>query len=93
MKTQLLDKLCCPFDKADLTIRILKQEADEIQEAILNCTHCSRYYPVVFGVPIMSPDEYREKSLETPLLKRWGLQISDEKSFKLLGSLTEIPQP
>jgi uncharacterized protein len=92
MKKQLLDKLCCPFDKADLELTVYKQEGEQVKEGVLSCASCSRYYPIVFGVPIMSPDEYREKSLEAPILKRWGLQISGEKSFKLETSLTVIPQ-
>jgi hypothetical protein len=33
----------------------------------------------------MTPDEYREKSLELPSLQRWGLEIdSEQKSFQLI---------
>lgn len=91
MKTSFLKKLACPFDKADLDLKIVKQEEDEIMEGVLTCPQCQRYFPIVYGIPIMSPDEYREKSLEQPLLKRWGLLTqSRSKQFTLTEtSVTE----
>lgn len=72
MKLNFLDKLACPFDKQDVSIKIFKQEKEEILEGILICSHCQRYYPIVHGIPIMSPDEYRQVELEIPLLAKWG---------------------
>ena len=92
MRTSLLEKLCCPFDKSDLTLKVYREEGSEIKEGMLTCASCGRYYPIIMGLPIMSPDEYREKQLEAPILNKWGLQISEEKSFKLVPSLTEIPE-
>jgi len=77
MKLSFLQKLCCPFDKQDLSIRIIKQEQEEITEGILTCEHCNRYYPIVQGIPIMSPDEYREIKLEVPLLDKWGEHLQE----------------
>jgi uncharacterized protein len=76
MKLSFLDKLACPFDKHDLSIRIFKQENDEILEGIFECSHCKRYFPIVHGIPIMSPDEYRQPELEAPLLKKWGENLT-----------------
>ena len=59
MKTSLIKKLACPFDKKDLDLKIIRQEGDTIVEGIFTCTHCKRYYPIIYGIPIMSPDEYR----------------------------------
>jgi len=72
VKSNFLNKLACPFDKHDLSIKIFKQEQEEILEGILTCSHCQRYYPIVHGIPIMSPDEYRQIELEIPLLSKWG---------------------
>ena len=84
MRTELLKKLCCPFDKSDLMIEVIKEHEGEIYEGILTCPCCNRYYPIIYGIPIMTPDEYRERSLELPLLKKWGLAINEEKqSFEL----------
>lgn len=92
MKASLINKLCCPFDKKDLDVQIFVRDQDEqIIEGLLTCTHCKRYYPIVHGVPIMSPDEYREPQLETPLLQRWenrleGISVS---GFRLLSAPEE----
>ena len=86
MRLNFLSKLACPFDKHDLSIKIFNQEQEEIIEGILTCQHCRRYYPIVQGIPIMSPDEYRQIELEVPLLKKWGetLLIKDgEPAFEL----------
>lgn len=88
MHIDLLKKLCCPFDKGDLETEVHKQEGKFILEAVISCTICGRYFPVVSGIPIMTPDEYRQKPLESPLLARWGYRVSSEKSFKLSDSLT-----
>ncbi len=86
MTESFAKKLCCPIDKHDLDIRIfVKHESGEILEALLTCKECSRYYPVIYGVPIMTPDEYRDKSLEEPVMKKWNLNLQSGKqgSFQL----------
>lgn len=85
MKRSLLDKLCCPVDKHELNSQIFAQlENGDIMEGLLTCPSCKRYYPIVYGIPIMTPDEYREKALEEPILKKWGLQLDEEKQTFLL---------
>jgi uncharacterized protein len=82
MKLKTIEKLCCPFDKHDLNLQILAKATDEnVIEGILSCTHCQRKYPIVYGVPIMAPDEYRQLPLEQPVMERWKLEygISDLK--------------
>ncbi len=86
MRIETIHKLCCPFDKKDLALKIITRDLqDRVIEGVLTCSHCNRYYPIVCGVPIMSPDEYREKQLEAPLVKKWKPELlADEKgSFKL----------
>lgn len=86
MKQSFLNKLACPFDKNDLAIKIFKEDQKEILEGILTCNHCNRYYPIIHGIPIMSPDEYREILLEMPLLEKWGEQLlieNDSPIFQL----------
>lgn len=85
MKASLLNKLCCPVDKHDLDIKIFSQhEEGEIIEAIMTCPECKRYFPVIYGIPIMTPDEFREKALEEPLLKKWGLSLEDNSFNQFL---------
>ena len=86
MKIETIEKLCCPFDKNDLALKIITKDLEnKIIEGVLTCKHCNRYYPIVSGIPIMSPDEYREKQLEAPLVQKWKPELSGslDKTFKL----------
>lgn len=75
MKLSTIDKLCCPFDKSDLNLHVVTQDLeDNILEGLLSCTNCNRYYPIIKGIPIMNPDEYRELELEQPVLDSWQKQ-------------------
>lgn len=87
MKPSLVKKLCCPFDKEALELKIFVQDTDQkIVEGMLTCAHCKRYYLIAYGVPIMTPDEYRELPMETPLLARWESQLKDNhaENFRFL---------
>lgn len=93
MKVSLLDKLACPFDLKELHLTTYKKGSENsILEGILTCTHCHRYYPIVYGIPIMSPDEYRVPALEQPLLQKWGIQIQrheETNDFRLLPDFSD----
>lgn len=81
----ILNKLCCPFDKSDLELHILtKNEEAEVIEGVLQCQICSRVYPIITGIPIMTPDEFRDKNLEQPLLDKWNKLMLGEESRKQL---------
>ena len=84
MRIETINKLCCPFDKADLKLTVISRELEEnVLEGFLHCNDCKRIYPIVSGIPIMNPDEYREFQLERPLLTRWtNDQVSD--NFRLM---------
>lgn len=85
MTESFAEKLCCPLDKHVLDIRIfVKHENGEIIEALLSCSECKRYYPVIYGVPIMLPDEYRDKAIEAPTLKKWGFNLKEGEAEKFL---------
>ncbi|MFO8000580.1 MAG: Trm112 family protein [Marinilabilia sp.] len=88
MRRGFADKLCCPMDKQDLALHIfhleeVENEEDEILEGLLICPKCKRYYPVIYGIPIMTPDEYREPALEAPTLERWGLSLDQSQPHRL----------
>jgi len=72
MRVETIKKLCCSFDKSDLRLTIITKDTQgNILEGMLFCDECKRVYPIVSGIPIMSPDEYREFRLEQPLLQQW----------------------
>ena len=78
------------MDKQDLDLKIFAKKADgEILEGLLTCSGCGRYYPIVYGIPIMTPDEYREKSLEAPMLKKWGMSLENNVPQFLLSASEE----
>lgn len=87
MRIETINKLCCPFDKEELALKIITKDIENnIIEGVLTCNHCKRYYPIISGIPIMSPDEYREKQLEALLVEKWKPELSDNniRDFKLL---------
>ncbi|WP_316799626.1 Trm112 family protein [Pedobacter frigidisoli] len=82
MRTKTIEKLCCPFDKKDLNLDIFVKDIDSnVLEGVLTCMECKRKYPIVHGVPIMSPDEYRQIELEQPIMEKWKLEheLTDTK--------------
>jgi uncharacterized protein YbaR (Trm112 family) len=85
MRLKTIEKLCCPFDKHDLNLQVLAKDVEEnIIEGILSCGHCQRKYPIVYGVPIMAPDEYRQIQLEQPIMEKWQLEYQ-------LGDISLLP--
>lgn len=49
-----------------------------ITEGILFCSKCSRYYPIIEEIPIMLPDELREKNKDIEFLQRWRHKIPEK---------------
>ncbi|WP_018676365.1 Trm112 family protein [Riemerella columbina] len=87
MEKRIIDKMCCPFDKNDLHLTIFREEKDVVVEGIMLCTKCARYYPIISGIPIMSPDEFRELGYERPFLEKWQdhlpKQLSQNEVFRI----------
>jgi len=91
MKIETINKLCCPFDKSDLVLtEIEKGSSGEVLEGFFVCKLCNRLYPIVKGIPIMSPDEYREFKLEKPLLEKWQKHLKGKayENFRLIASVS-----
>lgn len=87
MRLKTIEKLCCPFDKQDLDLQVLVKDMNEnILEGILTCVSCKRKYPIVYGVPIMSPDEYRQMELEQPIMEQWRLEHGITDTVLLPGA-------
>lgn len=76
MTPALLHKLACPMDKHDLTVKVfVKDTTGNIIEGMLHCTHCNRQYPIIYGLPILAPDEYRQPALEANITQRWQNEL------------------
>ena len=86
MTAEFLNKLCDPYDKSDLTLTVfVKDDKGSIIEGLLTNPTSGRYYPIVYGIPIMTPDEYREDWLERNFLQKHNLDVSrmDNNQLKL----------
>ena len=59
MKRDLMDILVCPVCKGELTLKVDKEDGDEIVEGSLHCAHCDETYPVEDTIPNMLPPSVR----------------------------------
>jgi uncharacterized protein YbaR (Trm112 family) len=55
MKRSLMDILCCPVCKGDLTLHVAKENEKEILEGELRCAACRVEYPINDGIPNLLP--------------------------------------
>ena len=71
MKRKLLEILACPIDKHHpLELFENKLDEEKITEGALYCQQCSRFFPIIDEIPIMLPDELRDKQQDIEFLKR-----------------------
>jgi uncharacterized protein len=47
-------------------------------DGILYCKKCSRFYPIIDEIPIMLPDELREKEQDLQFLRKWKHSIPED---------------
>lgn len=71
MNKKMLEILACPIDKYfPLEIFELTSKDQIVSEGAIYCTKCSRFYPIIEEIPIMLPDELRDKNQDIEFLKR-----------------------
>lgn len=70
MNKSMINILACPMDKNyPLELHEIKEKGEVVSEGVLFCSKCSRFYPIIEEIPIMLPDELRDKKLEIEFLK------------------------
>ena len=70
MNKTMMNILACPIDKNHpLELFEINQKGDIISEGALFCPKCDRFYPIIEEIPIMLPDELRDKKQEMEFLK------------------------
>lgn len=82
----MIDILACPVDKHyplelfELDVLAQDNQIDEviINEGVLFCNECLRYYPIIDEIPIMLPDELRERQTDINFLQKWKNKIPDK---------------
>jgi len=79
MKRSMLDILACPIDKFyPLELFEIISESETVKEGVLFCSKCRRYYPIIGEIPVMLPDELRERHNDIEFLKKWQSKIPDK---------------
>ena len=93
MKRWLMDILACPAKECRNELELVvyqsrqiksdDEEVEEIEEALITCPKCHRWYPVIDGIACMLPDENRlndevQKKYETAFLERWKSKIPSD---------------
>ena len=79
MKRKLMDILACPIDKHyPLELVELSSKDEVVSEGAIFCSNCSRFYPIIEEIPIMLPDELRDKNQDIEFLKKYK-EILPEK--------------
>jgi uncharacterized protein YbaR (Trm112 family) len=78
MRRKLLDILACPICKYYPLELYVFEEKDEINEGLMVCTSCGRWYPILEDIPRMLPDELRDGKDETVLMKKWRQQFPEK---------------
>ncbi|MCQ5340513.1 MAG: Trm112 family protein [Candidatus Methanomethylicota archaeon] len=77
MKRKLLDILACPICKNYPLELIVFEEKEEIEEGLLICNKCNRWYPIMESIPHMLPDDLRDKEEDLSFLRKWKEKIPE----------------
>jgi uncharacterized protein YbaR (Trm112 family) len=89
MKRWLMDLLKCPADDCEGTLDLAvfdshtqsidDENVEEIDEALITCNGCGRWYPVIDRITCMLPDDMRldekQRKWEVAFLERWKEKI------------------
>ncbi|MDP8906417.1 MAG: hypothetical protein M3M88_02725 [Thermoproteota archaeon] len=49
-----------------------------IEHGMLFCNSCLRFYPIVEEIPIILPDELRDKNNDLDILRKWGNSLPEK---------------
>lgn len=77
MKKRLMEILACPICKHHpLELKVFA-EGTEIEEGIITCGECGRWYPIIETIPHMLPDDLREEREDRDFLVKWKKDAPD----------------
>ena len=79
MQRRLLDILACPIDK-HYPLELLEfslRGADVIVDGVLLCSECGRYYPIMDEIPVMLPDNLRNRKEDLDFLEKWSANLPE----------------
>jgi uncharacterized protein YbaR (Trm112 family) len=49
-----------------------------IEDGMLFCNSCLRFYPIVEEIPIILPDELRDKNNDLDILRKWSNSLPEK---------------
>ena len=75
MKPKLMEILACPICKSENLELHVFEENEEIDSALIICSDCNRWYPVIDTIPYMLPDKLRDKKEELKFLAKWKKKV------------------
>jgi uncharacterized protein YbaR (Trm112 family) len=76
----MLNILACPIDKhyplelfefTSARIDEYNEKEEIIDMGLLYCINCTRFYPIIEQIPVMLPDELRDREKDLEFLQRW----------------------
>jgi len=78
MQKKLLDILACPIDK-HFPLELLEFTSREqiVVDGVLICQECNRYYPITDEIPVMLPDNLRDRKEDVAFLEKWKEKIPE----------------
>ncbi|MDG6949136.1 MAG: Trm112 family protein [Nitrososphaerota archaeon] len=79
MQRKLLDILACPMDK-HYPLEMLEfgvREPDVVVDGVLLCSQCGRYYPIIDEIPVMLPDNLRNRKEDIGFLEKWSPRLPE----------------
>ncbi|HYF98709.1 MAG TPA: hypothetical protein VD815_01315, partial [Candidatus Saccharimonadales bacterium] len=56
----------------------INDTSDIVIEGILLCKTCTRFYPIMQEIPIILPDELRDKKKDIEFLTKWSKSIPQD---------------
>ena len=79
MNKKMMEILACPIDK-HFPLEIFESDSKDqnVLEGAIYCTKCSRFYPIIEEIPIMLPDELRDKNQDMEFLKRNQIKLPEK---------------
>lgn len=79
MQRKLLDILACPIDKHyPLRLIELESKQDTVVQGVITCEKCNRFYPIIDEIPVMLPDELRNRKEDLEFLAKWKEKLPRE---------------
>ena len=78
MHHDLMEILACPMCKCEELELEIFEESEEVNEGMIICTACNRFYPIKDTIPHMLPDHLRKEKEEVIFLKKFQEKVPDK---------------